>query len=379
MRWNVVLSASALLFFACSGSGGSAGDTSQTPTDMMGDGVEVEVEEEKPPTWYALKDSALEGVTKVRGFDCKAGTLFLSVEGMVTEGLYYKTLSEQTEFGQAFTGTGFIEVIDAGVLVGDYNGQTSSLVLAHVDSEAEDLGYNFEAMEIKDVQLVNDMVFTLGKDTAVAEYLVHRGGLAAGVFEQLGSRLNETTISMYVDGTSVYLLSLLNEVTGMACHTLGTTSVEANSWNDCPGFPQYVKDSPGKPYSVEARIFGSGPKLAAWFRVSDKGENSYVYHTAPDGETWTDLPGLPDEKPSTWRHRGQDIYMGYSAKSGFHSVYRVDSDGTVEAEGWGLGLPDAGANSGPAGFCEMSSMLYVAWLDYNVSGSAVTIYRLNLE
>ena len=370
----------ALAACGSSGGGGDAQVADGVSADAPDSTADADVEE-PAPEWHALKGTTLEGVKSVKGFGCAEGSIFLDIDGLQESGLFVKKLGEEGGFSNLFGGEGLISVIPQGVLLASFGGenQTSSVVLVDETGAANDLGFAFEQTEVRALQFVGNFVVTMSKDWAVAEYMIHRGGLTTGTFEQVGKRLNETAMSTYSTGEEVYLLTQLNEYSGTGCRQVGLTSIAEAEWAECSGFPEYVKYNESDAYSVKAAIFGEGSQLALWFRVSDKGEKSWVHYVNSAGDGWEEVAGFPNAEPSAWLHSGGDYFVGYKGVSGVKAVVQADADGANAPEFIGEGLVDASEDSGVVGFCRMGSMLYAAWLDFNLAGSSVTVLRVSID
>ena len=380
----VVLAVVAVIsMVACGGSGGG-GDVK--PADgVVADALDSEaVEEVRKPAqrWNALKDTSLSGVKTVRGFGCRDGMLYIDIDGLQQSGLFRKKLGAEGGFSSLFGGEGLISVIPQGVLVATFEGQpkTSSVVLVDEAGTANDLGFAFEQMEVRGLQYAGNFVVAMSKNWESAEHMIFRGGLTSGTFEQVGKLFGEeTAMSMYSTGEDVYLLTQLAVYSGTGCWKLGLTSLAEAEWTQCSGFPEYVKYKESDAYSVKAAIFGEASTLALWFRVTDKGEKGWHHYVNPAGGGWEQVAGFPEAEPSAWFHSGSEYFVGYTGVSGAAAVVRADADGASVPELLGNGLPDADENSGIAGFCRMGSMLYAAWLNFNLAGSTVTVLRISLN
>jgi hypothetical protein len=365
------------LLASCGSSGGSsAGDAVLDAASADGDSA-LDVAPPKP-TWAAVPGATMDAVKQLKGFACGAGSLHVSLVGNMTEGLFSKPVADESEFAQVFTGVGLLAMTDAGVLLAQYGGQneTSSLTLVTADGAPTDTGYAFEQTEIRALQVVGSFVLALAKDWTVAEYMVHRGSLAAGTFEQLGKRLNETAMSMYATTDTVYLLTQMNEYSGTRCYHAAITSGDTDEWVPCEGFPEYVKYKEGQAFSIKAVLYGSGSSVALWFRVNDKGEEKYRHYVTTGDGVWTEIAGFPQKQPSAWYHDGTWLYLGFEGAGSEESLYRAAADGSVAPEPFGLGFGEAVDKSGPVALCGMDQALYAVWLDYQLSGSVVTIYGL---
>jgi len=216
---------------------------------------------------------------------------------------------------------------------------------------------------------------SFSQDWTTGEFLLHRALLPGGPFEQVGPRSIETGMALHATSTLIYYLTVKNEVLGTACYQLPLTGNEASLPQACPGFPDFIADKNGEPYSVNARIYGFGNRMAAWFRVSDKGEQKARHYIAPEGSQWQEATGFPTVEPTAWFHDGDYIYAGYAGLGAQPPLYRAAYDLASPVSPAGDGLPAGPAKSGVAGICRSGSHLYAAWLDYNAGGSSVRIMR----
>jgi len=354
-------------------------ETADATADLSVDIAETEVEPAVVTSvWKVAPDAYLEGVSKVRGFKCNDDWVYVNVEGTKSEGLYGMPVEGEPVLQDIYSGVGELEALSSGVLVAQYGGANSTASVVGVDGEgtATDMGFAFEdPLQIWSFTYTGTHMVTLSKDWNVAEYLVHRGKLPEGPYEQVGPRLNETGMSLYATPDKIYVLTVLNEVLGTGCHEVAVTGNADSQFTDCPFFPEFVAAKEGQAYSINAHIYGNGHRMAAWFRVTEKGVKGTRHFVASDQVKWTQVEGIPEVEPTAWFHDGDHFYVGLTESQGKPAAYRGAYDGQSEAEAIGEGLPSTTDKTGVAGLCRSGGWLYLAWLDYNAGGSTLRLFK----
>ena len=362
-------------FVACGSDGKSNTDDLQVQDVVAGD-AQIEVTPVVTKQWHLVAGATIEGLSKVRGFGCNDDWLYVNVEGSIAKGLYAWNFDDEPGLEKIFGGVGVTEILGSGALVADYtpNG-TTSIVGVDTEGTATDMGFAFETLEVRALSYTGTHLVTFSKDWSTAYYMAHRAKLPAGPFEQVGPHFIETGMALYASPETIYILAVMNEVTGTACYKASLTAGVAAVYEPCPLFPDFVADKQGEPYSVDAQIYGNGHRLGLWFRVSDKGEQSAKHFVASDKIKWTEVEGIPEVKPSAWFHDGDNVYVGLTKSGGKSAVWSASWDGEAAAEAIGDGLPSTGEKTGVAGLCRAGNQLYAAWYDYNPGGSTVKLYR----
>lgn len=372
----------ALSAVGCGSSGGSSDVVVQSdgPSDGTLDG---ELQEVAPPIvdlpWVPVDGGELSGIKSVRGLACAGSTLHLSVDGGA-EGTYLLDLSSGEPLTKVFEGNGALAESDSGVVVATGNASTTAaIIVVAPDGTATDQGLAVEQTEVRDLVFAGGKILVMAKDWAKAEYLVYRGSIGLGAFEQAGQRTNETGISFYSDGVTMYRMTVLNGVMGAACRQLPATAGAEDSWAICPGLPEFVQTKPSDSYSIKAEIFGQGSQLGAWFKVSNKGASEYHIFVGEAG-SYTELAGFPVLEPSSWRHTGEDVVLGYVGGPGKSGAYAAAVDGTSPAREFSEGLPAAShEKDGLVAMCQSSSRLVAAWFTFGGGGSTVQLYQKSIE
>jgi hypothetical protein len=365
-----------LVVAACSGGDDDADKDVPAQMDVVVGDLEADLTPVATKEWHLVEGAELDGFSKVRGFGCNDDWLYINVEGAGTKGLYAWDFDEEPALNQVFAGVGVTRVLSSGALVASYtpNG-TSAIVGVDTEGTATDMGFAFETMEVRNLSYPGSHLVTFSKDWTTAYYLVHRAKLPDGPFEQVGPHFTETGMGLYASPSSIYVLTVMNEVLGTACYQAPLTSGAEASWSPCPVFPDFAQDKPSEPYSVNAQIYGNGERLGIWFRVSDKGEQSARHYVASDKIKWTEVSGMPEVEPTAWFHDGESIYVGLSKSGGKAAVWSAAWDGESPAEALGEGLPATADKVGIAGLCRAGNQLYAAWYEYNPGGSTVQLYR----
>lgn len=365
-----------LVCAACSSDGSQASDVPET---AIADAIELETVPEAPPkVWKEAPDAFLEGVTHVRGFECNDNWIFVNVEGNKSKGLYGMLVNGEPEFQEIYSGVGELEALESGVLVAQYGGANATASVVGVDGEgaATDMGFAFpDPLQIRAFTYTGTHLVTFSKDWNTAEYMVHRGKLPEGPYEQVGPRFNETGMGLYATSEKIYVLTILNEVLGTACYETGMTASADSLFAPCPSFPEFVAEKEGQAYSINAQIYGSGLRMAAWFRVTDKGVKGARHFVASDQIKWTQVDGFPEVEPTAWHHDGDTIYVGLTNSGGKPAVYEAAWNGDSAAQAIGEGLPSTTEKSGVAGLCRTGGWLYLVWLDYNAGGSTLSLMK----
>lgn len=379
-------SASALvlvLLFTLAGCGSSSdsGDTvaGEVASDVALDG---ELEETTPVVvdlpWVAVDGGELSGVKSVRGLTCAGNSIYLAVDGEAT-GTYVKDLTLTDPLTKVFEGTGLLASTESGILVASYTpNATTALVLLAPDLTATDQGFAEQGIEVKDLVYTGGDVYMMGKDWNSAEYLVYRGGLGLMAFEQVGLRTNETAMSFYSDGETLYLMTILNGTLGSGCRQIAASAGASDTWTACAGFPEWVQSKTTDPYSIKAEVFGFESDLGAWFRVSNKGVNEYHMYAGSDA-SYAELAGFPVLEPTAWHHTGKDVFLGYSGGAGKSGVYAA-SVSSGAARNLTEGLPSAAhEKDGVVAFCQSDDRLVAAWFAFGGGGSTVTLLQKTLN
>jgi hypothetical protein len=313
----------------------------------------------------------------VKGFACAAGMLWLDAEALTQVGLWAKPVADESEFVHQYDGVGKITAVDSGVVVSQVGAQQAgALVLVDTTFQPVDQGFSFEQTEGKQVLFVNNLLYVLAKDWKTGEFLVMRGALGLLTFEQLGERFKEAGMSLYTDGKTVWVLTNKNAVTGTGCWQASATAGPDEVWTECPDFPQYVKYKESDPYSVKADVFGAGDRLALWFKVNDKGQETYRHYVKAGEGQWTEASGFPARLPSASLHLDSEYLVGYTGSGSEAAVFIGAGDGGAVADATGKALPEAADKSGALGLCRMDDVVYLAWLDFVIQGSTVTVYKL---
>jgi hypothetical protein len=367
------------LALGCAACGSDGAQPGELPGITEVESFEVEVTPEPPAkTWKEAPDAFLEGVTKVRGFECNDDWIFVDVQGNKSEGLYGMPVTGEPVFQDIYSGVGQLEALSSGVLVAQYGGANATASVVGVDGEgtATDMGFAFgDPLEIRALTYTGTHLVTFSKDWNTAEYMVHRGKLPEGPYEQVGPRLNETGMGLYATPDKIYVLTILNEVLGTACYEIGMTASADSPFAPCPSFPQFVASKEGEAYSINAQIYGSGLRMAAWFRVTEKGVKGARHFVASDQIKWKQVEGLPEVEPTAWHHDGEFLYVGLTNSGGKPAVYEAAWDGEGGATAIGEGLPSTTDKSGVTGLCRTGGWLYLVWLDYNAGGSTLRLMK----
>jgi len=366
---------SALLLLPWCGSGEDS-TTEDIALDVEMDAAEVETYVEPRPEWEQLAALAVEGANwnGVKGLTCNNDWLYLSVDGPMANGLYGWQFGLEMEFQQVFTDSGPVQALESGVVV-SHGASNEPAALAIVDTEGTitDLGFANEQLEIRQMNLVENKLFLFSKDWSNAQYLVHRGILPDGGFQQIGGQFVDTGMSMFATPDTVYALTAAKNATGTACFEIPSTDGPDGTWLPCNSFPDYSGRDNG-PFSVIAELYGNGGKVGAWFRVSDKGNKSWK-HYVNGTEGWAEVGGFPEIEPATWFHDGTNLYIGLTDSGGKAAVHVAAHQPGAMAEPLGEGLPPTAVKTGVTSLCRSGEWLFLAWLDYNPGGSTVTIWR----
>ena len=371
----LILAPMFLLLAACGGGSQESELEDLVVQDEVAGDASLDVAPVATKEWHIVGGATIEGLSKVRGFGCNDEWLYVNVEGTSSKGLFAWNFNDEPELEQVFGGVGVTEVLGSGALVADYtpNG-TTAVVGVDTEGVATDMGFAFETLEVRALSYTGTHLVTFSKDWSSAYYMAHRAKLPDGPFEQVGPHFIETGMDLYASPESIYILTVMNEVLGTACYQIPLVAGVAVDYEPCPLFPDFVADKQGKPYSVNAQIYGNGHRLGLWFRVSDKGEQSAKHFVASD-KKWTEVEGIPPIEPSSWFHDGDSIYVGLTKSGGKPAVWTAPWDGATAAEPIGEGLPSTGEKTGVEGICLAGNQLYAAWYDYNPGGSTVQLYR----
>ncbi len=369
MRKALVICGLCAVFAAwgCGSSDEGADNVSQpdVAADSLGDS---EVEEVATPVvdlpWVPVDGGELSGVKSVRGLACSGTTIHLAVDGEST-GTWMVDQMTGEPMAKVFEGTGLLAASDSGVVVATGGANvTAAIIVVAPDGTATDQGLAVEQTEVRDLVFAGGKILAMSKDWAKAEYLVYRGSVGLMAFEQAGQRTNETGMSFYSDGETLYRMTVLNGTLGSACRQLSATAGAEEAWTVCPGFPEWVQSKTTDPYSIKAEIFGAGPKLGAWFRVSNKGANEYHVYAGGAG-SYTELSGYPVLEPSAWHHTGNDLFVGYLGGAGKSGVCAGAAAADAPARDLSEGLPAAAhEKDGVVAFCQSSNRLVAAWLTF---------------
>lgn len=368
--------------FGCGSSGG--GDEDATQADSTTDAtIDGELQEVTPPVvdlpWVPVDGGELTAIKTVRGLACSGSTIHMAVDGEV-EGTYALDLTTGQPLTKVFEGTGLLAASDSGLVVATGGGATTAaIIVVAPDGTATDQGLAVEQTEVRDLVFAGGKMLAMAKDWAKAEYLVYRGSIGLMAFEQAGQRTNETGMSFYSDGETLYRMTVLNGTLGSACRQVSATAGADEAWTVCPGFPEFVQSKPSDPYSIKAEIFGSGAQLGTWFRVSNKGANEYHVFVGAAGN-YTELSGFPVLEPASWHHTGDDIVLGYVGGAGKSGAYAAKVDGSAPAREFSEGLPLAAhEKDGVVAFCQSSDRLVAAWLSFGGGGSTVSLFQKSLK
>ena len=240
-----------------------------------------------------------------------------------------------------------------------------------------DLAFSDGGGIIHDIVSTGDQLFLLARVDDAADFYVHRGSPSGGAWSQVGAAINETPISMWTDGTTVYLLvNRINVPPGLDCRQLPAGAGAGEQWQPCDAFPDYAKEG-DNPFSFRGGLFGAENTVVAWFEVQGLGKPSIAVHSMTGGAGWNEIGTLALPLPGASDFDGERVWLGYKGDKADSLLYTAEVGGVFDAIGTeGIPAPVDAAMDGILGICASGDDTYLLHGTWNATPGA--LYELSI-